>query len=184
MLFFWKKCHFRCAIYPVGKCNLALGLGVCDWEDMRVIRDLEGDKIWQIVVQCRLFVWVTWFLSQRSLKENSIQFIGTSKCAHFIYQSWDFFGNSSRGRWAIFVKLLEELWTFSVAPYILFVQFHWSPLGTVPFSFLYGIYFSFVLLGLNPLNNFFYQWCQLRLMRKRSKWFDPHGFIDWTIYTI
>jgi hypothetical protein len=39
--FLGKKCHFRWTIYHVEKCNLAQGLGVCDWEDMRVIRDLE-----------------------------------------------------------------------------------------------------------------------------------------------
>jgi hypothetical protein len=75
---------------------------------MKVTKDLENNRNWQIDTWGGMLVWVTWVLLHHSLNERGLNFIGT-KCAQFFYQFWDFIMDFGRGRWVMFVKLLKDI---------------------------------------------------------------------------
>jgi hypothetical protein len=51
----WILFHYT--IHPLNSYSLTIGVGVCDGGMMKITRDLESDKVWQIEVLSVMWVW-------------------------------------------------------------------------------------------------------------------------------
>jgi hypothetical protein len=127
---------------------------------MKIIKDLKSNKVWQTEVSCVMWVWGKRMFDYSRPSDAPSAFV--------------FGGCSSETPVGVDKLHMISFWRKSC------LQVNYTPRFWKSFYPLVVSWFN-VLLGCSNLWGWmlwFAKQCQLRLIRERSKWFDPHRFID------